>query len=84
MNVRAVSYLETAWMFSTCGGDKMTVRKKKKDEDRKVGKITNPKMQTQEGPMTKPSGGYDQTCRPLTAREIAENKRKRKAAKKGK
>lgn len=45
----------------------------------KKGKITNPKMQTQYGSMTRPSGGYDSSCRPLTSREIAENKKKRKA-----
>lgn len=57
--------------------------KKKKDEEKKTGKATSARFQTQEGPMTKPSGDYDSSCRPLTAREIAESKRKRKT-KKGK
>lgn len=48
----------------------------------KVGKITNPKMQTQERPASRPaSGGLDQNSRPLTAREIAEYKRKQKSKK---
>lgn len=50
----------------------------------KVGKITNPRFQTQEGPMRKPSGELDKTSHVLTAREIAEYKRKHKAARKKK
>lgn len=56
----------------------VTRKKKKKDEERgRVGKITNPRMQTQEGPMTRPSGEKG-TAHPLTAREIAEYKKKKK------
>lgn len=36
------------------------------------------------GAMGTPVGGYDKNVRPLTAREVAENKRKRKAANKRK
>lgn len=59
------------------------VRKKKKDEEMekgKVGKITNPKFQTQEGAMRKPTGEASKTAHVLTAREIAEYKRKNKSA----
>ncbi len=51
------------------------------DEKEKVGKITNPKMQTQDRPMGKPNG-TDPTAHILTAREIAEFRRKREAMEK--
>lgn len=55
------------------------IKKKKKDEETgKVGKITNPKFQTQEGAMRKPTGEASKTAHVLTAREIAEYKRKNK------
>ena len=54
----------------------------KKDKTEEVGKITNPKMQTQERGMGRPSKECDTSAHILTAHEIAEYRRKRKAAKK--
>ena len=48
----------------------------------KVGKITNPKMQTSAGPMRRPHKENDSSSYVLTSREIAEYRRKNKAAKK--
>lgn len=44
-------------------------------------KITNPKMQTQDGPATKPSGKTDKNARVLTKKEVAEYKKKHKSGK---
>lgn len=46
-----------------------------------MAKKVSPRFTTQEGAMTKPTGKTDNTCRPLTAREIAANKRNRKKGK---
>lgn len=45
-------------------------------------KITNSKMQTQQGPARRPSSENDTHAHVLTAREIAEYARKRKKKKK--
>lgn len=52
-----------------------TTKKKKKDEGIK---ITNPKMQTQAGPMTKPVGAMSKTAKLLTPKEVEEYKKKKK------
>ncbi len=41
-------------------------------------KITNPKMQTQEGPMSKPSGRMSKKSHVLSAREIEAYRKKKK------
>ena len=57
-----------------------STKKKKPDEKEKK---SNPRLTGEIGTMVKPSGGYDEKAHALTAREIAEYRRKRKAKKKG-
>lgn len=54
----------------------MATQKKKKKENE------NPRLTEPVGTMRRPSGGYDDKAHALTARELAEIKRKKKSAKK--
>lgn len=58
------------------GGMHMATLKKKKKENE------NPRLTEPVGTMRRPSGGYDDKAHALTARELAEIKRKKKGAKK--
>ena len=60
-----------------------TKKKKPDEKEKKTENKSNPRLTGEIGTMVKPSGGYDEKAHALTAREIAEYRRKRKAKKKG-